>query len=493
MKTKNFQIGFWFLLSAFSCLYILLYFFVAFQTITYPFPLEWKEVSALNMIDRILTHQPLYVSPSIEYVPYQYPPVYYYLSSFWAKILGNEFFAPRLVSFLATLGTSFLIYLFIRKESGGKLAAFTGVGFFFGTFHLAEDWFHLAHLESLFFFFILLGLFLVRFNPGTIGSVAAGTFFAAAQFTSQVAFIIILPVLFALFFIHFRQALQVTLVFLVIIGWAFFILMASSEGWYLYYISILFKIGSHHHAMVNFWTQQLFRNCGMAFILSLIALRIFLSQDNKKGLFYLVAGFGIILFSWTLFIKDGAGSYLLIPVFMWMAILVPLALVHLFEFLEQKVPDKNLHFSISVILLVAITIQFCCFIYDPRYSVPRVRNQSGGEELRDYVAGIEGDIFMFPNQPYMQKKGEKRLFGFDQAVRDIMDVDLEQIQPVLDEYQRMIKKKKFAVLLYSRKGIPLDVVHYYAFKTKLFSDDFLFMPVIGDKMRPDYVFTPKLR
>ena len=48
----------------------------------------------------------LYVQPSLHYVPWPYPPMYFWTSAAVAHVTGVGFLALRLVSFTASLATS---------------------------------------------------------------------------------------------------------------------------------------------------------------------------------------------------------------------------------------------------------------------------------------------------------------------------------------------------------------------------------------------------
>ena len=79
------------------------YLLTSFASVGYPYLLEWMEGGTAEGIHRILTGQPLYVRPTLDYTPYIYPPLYFWLSGGAAVLIGNELLAARAVSFVSTL------------------------------------------------------------------------------------------------------------------------------------------------------------------------------------------------------------------------------------------------------------------------------------------------------------------------------------------------------------------------------------------------------
>ena len=60
---------------------------IALLRIGYPFELEWMEGSMVAHIARVVAGQPLYVSPTLAFTPFAYPPLYFEVSALFARIL----------------------------------------------------------------------------------------------------------------------------------------------------------------------------------------------------------------------------------------------------------------------------------------------------------------------------------------------------------------------------------------------------------------------
>ena len=83
---------------------IAVYLYVALRQLGYPYELEWMEGGSVEIVGRVLHGQALYVAPSLHYVPYTYPPLYFWVSALVAKMTGLSFLPLRLVSFVSSLG-----------------------------------------------------------------------------------------------------------------------------------------------------------------------------------------------------------------------------------------------------------------------------------------------------------------------------------------------------------------------------------------------------
>ena len=70
---------------------IAIYLFVALRRIGYPFELEWLEGGEVEIVNRVVHGQGIYVAPSLHYVPYPYPPLVIWISAVFAKVFGVGF------------------------------------------------------------------------------------------------------------------------------------------------------------------------------------------------------------------------------------------------------------------------------------------------------------------------------------------------------------------------------------------------------------------
>ena len=62
---------------------VLAYVVVALQRISYPYELTYFEGSTVEVTARVVAGEPLYGPPTTAFVPWPYPPLYFWLTARW--------------------------------------------------------------------------------------------------------------------------------------------------------------------------------------------------------------------------------------------------------------------------------------------------------------------------------------------------------------------------------------------------------------------------
>ncbi|MBS2019083.1 MAG: glycosyltransferase family 39 protein [Deltaproteobacteria bacterium] len=119
--------------------------FVILGRLTFPWELEFMTGSVMDHIERVRAGQPIYVEPSSEFIPFLYPPVYYWL----AALLGGTTIAARSISIAASLVQGILVWRLTRGFGASRFWAFVGVGCFAGCFRYVGYWYDLERADSL--------------------------------------------------------------------------------------------------------------------------------------------------------------------------------------------------------------------------------------------------------------------------------------------------------------------------------------------------------
>jgi len=176
--------------SVLACIiyYFVIVIYITFCRIRYPFSLEFVEGDTLIQVYRILQGKLLYAQPSFQYIAMNYPPLYFYVSSFFARLIGFGFFPLRLVSFVSSLGCISVIYLICRKEGTGILPALIASGFFASTYKLGGAWFDIARVDMLAVFLVLLAVYLTRIQS-LAAYIIAGIVFGLSCLTNKPVYI----------------------------------------------------------------------------------------------------------------------------------------------------------------------------------------------------------------------------------------------------------------------------------------------------------------
>src|SRR5262249_48573766 len=105
-------------LVACAVLALAVYAGVALARIRYPFDLAWTEGAQVDRVQRVLDGGPIYVAPSVDYVPLIYAPLYDWVSALVALATGIGYLPLRLVSFASSFAAFALIFAFVRRATG---------------------------------------------------------------------------------------------------------------------------------------------------------------------------------------------------------------------------------------------------------------------------------------------------------------------------------------------------------------------------------------
>ncbi|NTV52155.1 MAG: glycosyltransferase family 39 protein, partial [Candidatus Firestonebacteria bacterium] len=242
------------LLVLFAGYYIAAFMIVVISRIAFPFELEWMEGGVLTHVRRVLQGQSLYVKPSLEFVPFIYTPLYYYIAAVFSKIFGLNFFSLRLVSFMASIGSLGLIWKITKRKTNDSVSAFVAAGFFAACYKLSDGWYDLARVDALFIFLVLAAISALQRQPRKL--VQAAVFSMLAFLTKQNALIFILGMQIFLALDGRKGFWKYTLICWTGILIAVVTFSGLSRGWFAFYV---FKLPFEHATVptewIRFWTR----------------------------------------------------------------------------------------------------------------------------------------------------------------------------------------------------------------------------------------------
>jgi hypothetical protein len=115
----------------------------------YPFDLEWMEGGMLLHADRVLRGKGIYGPPSLEFIPFIYPPLYPWVLAACAKVFGLGYAVGRTISFLGTLLACGALVASVRREGGTVLLGLGAVGLFLSTYDETGAFMDLVRADGL--------------------------------------------------------------------------------------------------------------------------------------------------------------------------------------------------------------------------------------------------------------------------------------------------------------------------------------------------------
>jgi len=472
--------------------YIGVYLALAYYRLPYPFTLEWQEGMSLEQIRRILAGQTLYVAPSLEFIPYNYPPLYFYLAALAAKLLGDGFLPLRLVSFLASLVCFGLIFGFVKRETHNWYAGIIATGLFAATYHVSGAWFDLARIDSLFLFLFLLAVYLLRFYPSKLAAIGAGLFITLAFLTKQTAFVMALPFSAYCLWRNWRRGLTLAGTTLAGIVGSTLWLDWLHDGWYGYYLFGLLQNRQPviKSMLISFWSKDLLAPLGIACCLSILYLLVRFATSQKDGYFYLAALAGMVGGAWLARFK--AAGYLnnLMPACAIIAILFGLALATIFEYLQKFLAKPPALIRIYVYMICLL--QFVVLLYPPLKQLPPRQDLAAGRQLVAELRQIPGDVYC-PRHGYLWAFAGKRSFAQEMAILDVLAGDRGTLKVTLaQEIRQALAAKKFAAIMDDGDWFfSAEIANSYQKQRRVFADEQVFWPVAGFRTRPENVYLPK--
>jgi hypothetical protein len=122
-----------------------------------PWPLEWMEGASLQHALRLLRGEPLYATPSADFIAYLYPPLGYLPMALTTSVLGPTLPAARLASVACTLGTLWLTGRAASRLGTGPLAGLCAAGLFAMGYGYTGAFLDLARIDACFVLLIALG------------------------------------------------------------------------------------------------------------------------------------------------------------------------------------------------------------------------------------------------------------------------------------------------------------------------------------------------
>lgn len=475
--------------------YVGSFLWIAFATLDYPFQLEWMEGGTVDVIQRVLAGHGMYVEPSLEYVPYVYTPLYYWVSSLAAKLVGVGLLAPRLVSFLSALASTWLVSDLVRREVRDRRLAFCGAGLFLATFALSGEWLHIARVDSLLLLLLLGGYHRLRFGTSTGSAVAGGVALALSFLTKQSGAFVAVPLLVSLAFVDRKRCISASAAFLVVAGGTVGILQSASEGWFGYFV---FDLPSRHprFTALALWRDELLSNLQIAVLGTAVALGILVRRNGAKAVVPVAFVVSMIACSWFTRMHSGSYANALIPACAALSIYMPVGIGLLAGSEWIAGVGREVRMGVHLASSVAMVLQLAVLAYNPRGSIPRAADRAGGERFLEEMARIQGEV-LIPFQRFVQTRVGIASFGLDMAATDVlraepMDEVAANLQRKIDE---AVGSERFAAIVLSRpdpESFSTLLGVHYSLKSTVFRGDEYF-PVAGAPSRPNWIFVRRAK
>jgi len=496
---------------------------VALGRLFYPYELEWMEGGSVDHVRWILAGHPLYVAPTLAFIPYVYAPLYYYLASCLCWFVGVGFWPLRAISLAATSLTLLVVYKLIRHETESRWAGYLATAFYAGTFPLTGYWFDLARVDPLEILFLSLALYAVRRYDSLKAAMVAGLCLALAFLTKQTALFGVLPIGLYLLVQSRRRLGAFLLAVGVTSGGAIALLDHFNRGWLRYYtVTLPSNHETNASAYLDFWTGDVSRLLPLA-LATLVAVWLVRRLDRmlRSKLFF----YGVVLavflgISYGSRIHAGGEQNVLMPAFLAAALMFGLV-AHTLKTLSDRrsllsdgTPSGRAPQPRAMGLHLFILIQLALFLYGPWKQLPSRADRLAGDAFVSLLRSIEGEVYLVDHGYYPALAG-KRTFAQGMALVDVLrgDPGLAGRQ-VAAELVSAVRERRFAAVIVGTEvpsghavdnpawnecihlpWMPADFLAGLALNYEptryLYRDSRDFVPVVGWRRRPAVVYQPR--
>jgi Dolichyl-phosphate-mannose-protein mannosyltransferase len=473
-----------------ASLFPVAYLTLAVLRLGHPFELEWMEGGTLQHVQRVLAGEPLYVAPTLAFVPFIYAPAYYYAAAATAALLGDGFAPLRLVSLLASLGCFALVLAIVRRETRDREAALLAACLLAATYAESGTFFDLARADSLYLLLLLAAAAVARFGATARASVACAVLVALACLTKQPALLAV-P---ALALVQARRGRRQLIAFLSalagVLGGAVALLNVLHDGWFLYYVHELSGQGPIKRVLVTFWARDVLSPFSVAALLTAAGLGLRRARGGARDAgdwAWLVAA--LVTPAWGSRFNVGSDVNVLMPMHAALAIGFGLAWHEIRLRLEALPADSRA--PAAAMAWVACLAQFARLVYSPAPLVPRPADREAGQAFVRALRDLPSPVFL-PNHPYLLERAGLPAHAHQVGINQILNGAPGAWRDRIAAEQRgSIRERRYgAVVLDGWFWFKDDVERCYRPLRPAIGDPAAFWPVAGARLRPETIYVP---
>lgn len=155
------------------------------RRLTYPYDLEWMEGGMLAHALRIGQGKPIYLPPSLDFVPFLYTPLYPALLALLGRVVGLGYVLGRVLSLASLVAALALGYRAARHAGADPVTAAAAMAALLAGFPFCGAWYDLVRNDELFLALAMAGLYVAVTRPTARGAVLAAALLSASYFAKQ--------------------------------------------------------------------------------------------------------------------------------------------------------------------------------------------------------------------------------------------------------------------------------------------------------------------
>ena len=477
-------------LVIFFIFFISAFFYSITHRVFYPFELNWLEGEMFLNSLRVLEGKTIYQEPSSEFITEIYPPVFYWIGSFFLFIFGEKIWALRLISLCSVALLCYLIHRISIYEKKGIVASLAGISIFLAFYQVSGTWYDVARVDMLFFAITSWGLYFLSLHKNIWRLLLGTIILIIASFTKQAGIFYVLAAFLYIFLKDKKRSMFFIGIFLFVFGSAIYIYNLSTEGWFLVYA---FNNPKHIPISDDFISKMIKEIVPYLLIFGFVSWnlwqRIF---KNKEAPDIWDLAFLISIFSFV-FISCRVGAYLNdhIPLTYFSSLIFALKIFNVDKYILKN------KLNLKIISKAILVIQMVILLYNPLKYIPSQRSIDFGKAFIERISEIEGEVFIPFHQFYAYLAGKKTYLSAC-ALWAYRFGNYYYPEEIIDK----LRKKKFSIIvtddvedlngIFLGKEISEKIIKNYSLKECLFyCNDVEFNVPAERKFRPLAIYYPK--
>jgi Dolichyl-phosphate-mannose-protein mannosyltransferase len=412
----------------------------------------------------------------------------------------------RLVSLVSSLVCFAVLARLVQRETASAAAGIAGAGLLAATYFVADTWFDVARVDSLFIALSVAALYAARWMRRTRGAVATGLLLGATFLTKQNGLAEGVAVLTVLAFGPRRRlAGLAALTYGAVLLISTIVLGLTSHGWYVFYVFVLLSEHTLKYAAFRqFWTGYLLPMLGIACWALVLGVR-------RTPLVLVVGCAALVVEGYAALGHSGGKVNDLLPAYLAVALLAGLAMGDqpggLVSFCGDRVACARiaswrpgwLGRWVAAAAAALVIAQLAVLVNGFRVSqaIPTNADRAVGWRLTSGMRALGGTIAV-PSDPGLSLLAGRPAMAHQGATDDVLRAsDPAVIAGLRASAARAVAARQFSAIVTDNSaapdGFPPDLTRYYRRCPQTLLPGVpqaVFQPVAGLPERPVYVWVP---